>query len=37
MAESSNDFGLVDSVGGVPNIPETVNYVIDVISKLPKK
>ena len=27
----------VDSVGGVPNIPETVNYVIDVISKLPKK
>ena len=29
--------GRVDSVGGVPNIPETVNYVIDVTSKLPKK
>ena len=27
----------VDSVGGVPKIPETVNYVVDVISKLPKK
>jgi soluble lytic murein transglycosylase-like protein len=27
----------VDGVGGVPNIPETVNYVVDVVSKLPKK
>jgi soluble lytic murein transglycosylase-like protein len=29
--------GRVDSEGGVPAIPETVNYVIDVISKLPKR
>ena len=29
--------GRVDSEGGVPAIPETVNYVIDVVSKLPKK
>jgi soluble lytic murein transglycosylase-like protein len=29
--------GRVDSDGGVPAIPETVNYVIDVISKLPKR
>lgn len=27
----------VDSDGGVPAIPETVNYVTDVLSKLPKK
>jgi soluble lytic murein transglycosylase-like protein len=27
----------VDSEGGVPPITETVNYVIDVLSKLPKK
>jgi hypothetical protein len=29
--------GRVDSVGGVPAIPETENYVTDIISKLPKK
>ena len=29
--------GRVDSEGGVPPIPETINYVIDVLSKLPKK
>jgi soluble lytic murein transglycosylase-like protein len=29
--------GRVDSVGGVPAIPETENYVSDIISKLPKK
>jgi soluble lytic murein transglycosylase-like protein len=29
--------GRVDSAGGIPQIPETVNYVIDVLSKLPKK
>jgi soluble lytic murein transglycosylase-like protein len=29
--------GRVDSEGGVPAIPETVNYVIDVLSKLPQK
>jgi len=28
--------GRVDSEGGVPPISETVNYVIDVLSKLPK-
>jgi soluble lytic murein transglycosylase-like protein len=29
--------GRVDTEKGVPAIPETVNYVIDVISKLPKR
>ncbi len=29
--------GRVDSEGGVPQIPETTNYVVDVISKLPKQ
>jgi soluble lytic murein transglycosylase-like protein len=29
--------GRVDSVGGVPAIPETENYVSDILSKLPKK
>jgi soluble lytic murein transglycosylase-like protein len=29
--------GRVDSEGKVPAIPETVNYVIDVLSKLPQK
>lgn len=29
--------GRVDSEGGVPQIPETMNYVVDVISKLPKR
>jgi soluble lytic murein transglycosylase-like protein len=29
--------GRVDSEGGVPPIPETVNYVNNVLSKLPKK
>ena len=29
--------GRVDSEGGVPPIPETINYVIDILSKLPKK
>ncbi len=29
--------GRVDSQGGVPAIPETVNYVVDIISKLPQK
>jgi hypothetical protein len=29
--------GRVDSEGGVPPIPETINYVIDVLSKLPKR
>ena len=29
--------GRVDSEGGVPPITETINYVIDVLSKLPKK
>jgi len=29
--------GRVDSEGGVPAISETVNYVIDILSKLPKK
>ena len=29
--------GRVDSVGGVPAITETENYVTDIISKLPKK
>ena len=29
--------GRVDTDGGVPAIPETVNYVIDVLSKLPKR
>jgi len=28
--------GRVDSVGGVPPLPETTTYVIDVLSKLPK-
>jgi hypothetical protein len=29
--------GRVDIEGGVPPIPETINYVIDILSKLPKK
>jgi Transglycosylase SLT domain len=29
--------GRVDSEGGVPPIPETINYVIDILSKLPKR
>jgi len=29
--------GRVDSEGGVPAIPETMNYVVDVLSKLPKR
>jgi hypothetical protein len=29
--------GRVDSVGGIPSIPETMNYVVDVLSKLPKR
>ena len=29
--------GRVDSEGGVPPIAETINYVIDVLSKLPKR
>jgi soluble lytic murein transglycosylase-like protein len=29
--------GRVDSEGGVPPIPETINYVIEVLSKLPKR
>jgi hypothetical protein len=29
--------GRVDKVGGVPQIPETQNYVSDIQSKLPKK
>jgi soluble lytic murein transglycosylase-like protein len=29
--------GRVDSEGGVPPIAETINYVTDILSKLPKK
>ncbi len=29
--------GRVDSEGGVPPIPETINYVIDILSKFPKR